>query len=394
MSTLATKVHEIVQRHIEAGEISGAITLIARDGVVEVNDVQGVADSDPNATLRSDTVFGVASMTKTLVAACALILASENALRLSDPVSKYIPEFAEPRLVRTLQPGEQYRIESFLSVPDDDIKEPNFDYAPAERELTVHDFLSFTAGLQTILIANPAMPPVGPTDTLETWVPKLATVPLEFQPGTRWHYSNATGYEVVARIIEVVSGMSLADFAAQRIFDPLGMTETGFGVQPWMSDRLAPLGPLAVTQIVRTEFNSGSAGLFSTAADYLKFAEMLRNDGRFGGVEVMPSAAVAAMRQNQIGELTFPGVRATAYGSPVPIPPDSGVTYGYGVAIVTGASEDVPLPVGSFGWDGVGTRRFWVIPSLRTTIVMLMPGLGDAADATHREIEALVAAQA
>jgi len=379
MSQLADDIRAILQRRTDAGEVSGAVTLLNRGGQCELLDAQGVAVFDPAFRLKTDSVFGMFSMTKPVVAACAAMLIAENRMSPADKVSRWIPEFAKPRRVRT-------------PVPNDDETAPKqYTYRPAEHEITVHHILSFTSGLQTIALPNEDIPPVGPSDTLASWVAQLGDAALEAEPGTQWSYSNATGYEVLARLLEVVSGQPFPELLRERLFDPLGMRETGFGVQPWVGDRLVPLGWLASTPVARTDFPSGSAGLFSTAQDYAKFAQMLLDKGVSGGRRIMPEQAIELMTRNQIGQIPFDGVRAVEYFPPVHTR-NTGVRYGYGVAIVEQPSAATPVPQGSFGWDGVGTRRCWVIPSLNTVLVMLMTGVGSDADATHREIEAAVTA--
>lgn len=386
----ALQLRALVLSHIRAGHIAGAVTLVHRDSASEILDVQGASDLDPRHQLRADSIFAVASMTKPVIATCVLLLASEGKLSVRDPISKYIPEFGRERMVRTLREGQRYLFEQLPSDLAAEMVEPEFDYEIAHRPITVHDLLSSTSGLQTMGIANPAIPPIEMDQTLGDWVARLGDVPLEFQPGARWHYSNATGFDVLGRVVEVVAGTALAEFARDRLFVPLGMTDTGFGVQPWMADRLVPLGPLASTPIARPHYHSGSAGLFSTAADYGRYAKMLLAEGVYDGTRIIPAEVVSAMRGNQIGELTLGGVRAAEYAQPHPARAHPGVRYGYGVAVVTASTDDPPLPVGSYGWDGIGTRRFWVIPELSTVVVMLMPGLGDCADPAHRAIEAMV----
>ncbi len=391
MSAFADDIAAVLKQHIDAGEIPGGVVLVNRHGEIDALVADGVSDTDPNVMLATDNIFGVFSMTKPVVAACVLMLVADGHIGLHDPLSRYVPEFGAPRMVRTLRPGQQHRIEMVPGLSETDAVEPEFDYEPTHREITVRDLLTFTSGLQTIGITNPAIPPILPTDSLADWVAKLGEVPLEFQPGTRWAYSNATGYDVLGRVVEVASGHTLAEFADTRVFGPLGMQHTGFGVQPWMTDKLAPLGLLAAAPVARPDYHSGSAGLFSTAEDYAKFAQMLLGEGTLDGIEVLSASMVKLMCSNQIGELHFPGVRAAQYAQPLPTASAPNIRYGFGVATVTDTGGDVVLPVGSFGWDGVGTRRFWVIPELETAVVMLIPGMGPSADATHREIEGLIA---
>ncbi|WP_066554608.1 serine hydrolase domain-containing protein [Croceicoccus bisphenolivorans] len=387
-------VPHIVSRHIAAGEITGAITLIARNGELVLSDVQGTADFDPPYRLQADTIFGVMSMTKPVVGTLGAALVVEGALRLDAPVSEYIPEFGQPRMVRILRPGSQHRPMHFPPNPELDAQypEPQFDYEPMRRPMTVRDIMTFTSGLQTIGIANPGLPVAEPDDSVASYIAKLGTVPLEFQPGTQWHYSNATTYDVLARLIEVASDTDFATFVQQRLFDPLGMRDSAFGVQSWMGDRVLPLGPFAHDRIARPDYPSGSAGLFTTAGDYLRFAQMLLNGGTYAGARILPEVAVSMVHSNQIGDLPFPGVRATEYSARAPVYMP-GVRYGFGVATIEDRSTSgTDLPNGSYGWDGIGTRRFWVMPEQGTILIMLMTGIGAAADTTHREIEHIVAA--
>lgn len=377
-----TAVQKCVSRHVAEGHVTGAVTGVLHNGELYV-DACGVADADPNFKLGRESIFSVWSLTKPLTAACALQLVAEGSVRLSDPISRYIPEFAQPRTVRKLR--SEHRQESSSD-------EPQYDYAPVERPLTVHDFLSFTSGLQTIMVHNADLPSVLPTDTVSSWVAKLGTVPLEFQPGAQWHYSNTTGYEVIARVIEVASGKTFGAYARERIFEPLGMVDTCFGRPADKIDRVVPLaGMFAEAPIVRNDFTSGSGGLFTSLPDYAAFAGLLLNQGRSGARQLLDPSVIVQMSRPQIGSLPFPGVRAVQYAAPGP-QQSSGFTYGYGVAVlVDPARADTTLPSGSFGWDGIGTRRLWIVPGKKLALVLFATGFGPAADDLQRELEAIVA---
>lgn len=387
MNELTAAIRTIVDRHMHAGAIGGAVTLVQKGGERVHLDAQGHADFDPSAMLRTDSIFGIMSMTKPVTATCAMILISEGKIGLDDPVSRYIPAFARPRTVRTLRPGQAYP--PFPPAPGTPLPpEPEYDLAPAEREITIRHLLSFTSGLQTIGIPN-GMRPIAPEDTLASYIDGLGDVPLEFQPGTRWHYSNTTGYDVLGRVIEIASGRSFQQFATERLFGPLDMRDTQFGSNPDRSARTVPLGPLANEPIVRTDYPSGSGGLFSTITDYASFAQMLLNGGQANGRRILAAEAVAAMHRDQLGPVPFGGIRVADYVRPIHDAPTA-FTYGFGVGILAQEAIDEALPAGSYGWDGVGTRRFWVMPALDTVLIMLMPGMGFGSDAAHKEIEAEV----
>ena len=387
MVTLSETIGEIIDEHMALRAVSGAVVLVARHGHIEALTARGFADWQASFELRPDSIFGVMSMTKPVIAACAMILIADGKISLDDPASRFIPEFAKPRRVRTLKPGQSYP--PFPPKPDEPPPaEPEYDYADAETEITVRHILTFTSGLQTIGVPN-GMPPLLAEDSLASYVARLDTLPLEFQPGTQWHYSNMTGYDVLGRIIEVACGQDLRTFAQERVFGPLGMSQTQFGANPRLQSRIVPLGPLSNSPPTRTDYACGSAGLFSTAQDFWKFAQMLLDEGMYEGRPIMPRSAVRSMQHRQIGDLPFNGIRVSAYAQPTHRTP-SPFTYGFGVGVLATSVPEEGLPAGSFGWDGVGTRRFWVVPAKSLIIIMLMPGMGTGAEPAHKAIEAAV----
>jgi CubicO group peptidase (beta-lactamase class C family) len=297
-------------------------------------------------------------------------------------VSKYIPEFAKARQVRTLRPGSVLP-RGGPQAPD--APKLEWDYAPASRTLTVRDIITMTGGLQTIGVPG-ATPPIEATDTVATWTAKLGETPLDFQPGSRWGYSNATEFEVAVRIVEVAAGESYSAFVQKRLFDPLGMKDSGFGIREDLRPRLAAPSQMKGSPIANgARYTSGSAGLWTTAEDYSKFAQMLLDGGRANGKLILSDKSAAAMHTNQIGELALGGVPSSAYGG-LPAKTNQAVKYGFGLNVVVDpAGAGVAVPAGSYGWDGVGTRRFWVMPAHRSVLVMLVPG--GQGDALHRAIE-------
>jgi CubicO group peptidase (beta-lactamase class C family) len=388
VSNLSNEIKGIIQDRMDAGEIAGGIALVARHGEVEVLEALGTDDADRDFALKTDTIFHVMSMSKPVATASASILVAEGKLSLDSPLSEYIPEFAKPRQVRVLKPGSS--LPPFPPRPGQAPGPmPEFDLVPAQRAITVRDLMSMTTGLQTLGVPDPNYPPITPEDTLATWVPKLADLPLDFQPGARWHYSNTTSYDVVGRLVEIVSGKSFGEFVRERFTAPLGMSDTQFGRDPNKDSRSLPLGMFAGLPVVSGHYHSGSGGLFSTASDYAKFAQLLLNKGKHGGEQLIPAAAIEMMSRNQIGDLIFGGLNPMQYAG-LGSHSAPGLRFGYGVGIVTdSAATGLALPNGSYGWDGIGTRRFWVVPELDTVIVMLVPGIA-VGDNTHRAIEAAV----
>jgi CubicO group peptidase (beta-lactamase class C family) len=315
-------------------------------------------------------------MTKPIIAAAVLMMMEEEKLDLRDPVSRFIPEFREPRAVRVFEPGT---LDAAKSRPFR--HEPPQRLVAAERELTVVDLLTHTAGLQSVGVPNDAIPAIGNGDTVADWVPRLARVPLDFEPGTQWAYSNTVGFEVLAHIVERLCGLPLDRFLSERLFEPLGMVDSGFGMHLARPDQAVPLDRRLAGNpcVAGTTYFSGSGGLWMTAADYGRFAQMLANGGELKGRRVLSADSVALMASNHTKGL-FTGWRGIE---------GRGAQMGLSVLVVHDpAAAGVALPEGSYGWDGFGTRRFWVIPQAEAVIVMLMPG-GNATP-VHREIETAV----
>jgi CubicO group peptidase (beta-lactamase class C family) len=372
--------HDTVAKAVAAKDVPGAIVAMRVNGKLVYQDAQG---EDAGAPLKTDTVFWVASMTKPVVATSVMIMVDEGKVKLDDPLSKYIPEFSKPRQVRSLPAGASLPPPAPPGTTALPIK---WEYAPAKRALTVRDMITMTGGLQTIRVPS-AFPPASGKETLETFVARLGEVPLDFQPGSRWAYSNATSFDVAARVVEVASGMNYRAFVQQRIFDPLGMKDSHFGIREDLKPRMLPLAPnMANSPIAGGAYVSGSAGLFTTVDDYSKFAQMLLDDGRApNGKRVLSAKSAQAMHTNQIGDLSLAGISAGSYGG-LPEKTNPAIKYGYGLNLIVdpaGAKTDVPK--NSYGWDGVGTRRFWVMPQYKTVLVMLVPG--GKADDLHRALE-------
>jgi CubicO group peptidase (beta-lactamase class C family) len=365
-------IRDAVKIQIDAGQIPGAIVLVARDGKVVHYEAQGVTNALSRQPMEADQIFGAGSLTKAVVSVAAMMLVEDGTLNLDDPVSKYIPEFGGPRQVRVLKPGSPPA--PFTAMPKPPAiramaagmpvaaspasGEPAYELVPAERPITLRMLLTHTSGIQIYGIDN-AFPLRDPHGSLATFVPKLAGVPLEFQPGSRWAYSNSYGFEVVARIIEVASGMNLRQFVQQRLLGPLGMSDTDFGVKRELTARAVPFAP----------------GLPLTIAE-----EVTDLSGR----QYLKPETVKQMASNQIGPLVMGGYPFLAM-------PVEGLKFGFGLVIVD--DPDVVgtrLPAGSFGWVGDGTRLFWAVPEEHIVIVSMVPLIGPQAAPLQRTIEAIV----
>jgi CubicO group peptidase (beta-lactamase class C family) len=380
-------IHDALKIQIDAGQIPGAILLVARNGKIVHFEAQGVANAVSGEPLQNSQIFGAGSLTKAVTSVAAMMLVDDGKLNLDDPVSNYIREFGGSRHVRVLKPGSPPA--PFTPIPgpltpSQEWGKPRYAMVPAARPITVRMLLTHTSGIQIYGVDN-AFPRREATDTLATFVPKLASMPLEFQPGSRWAYSNSIGFEVLARIVEVVSGMNFRQFLQLRLFEPLGMDDTDFGVKRGLTARAVPFAPGLDPPIAdETTYYSGSAGLWTTVADYSLFARMLANDGNFNGRQYLMPETVRQMTSNQIGPLVMGGY-------PLMGIPAEGVKFGLGLLSVTIPEvAGTRLPVGSFGWDGDGTRLFWAVPEERLAIVSMVPLIGPQAAPLQRTIEAIV----
>jgi CubicO group peptidase (beta-lactamase class C family) len=209
------RVSELLKRHIDAGSFSGSVTLVSRNGRVAHLEAQGLMDIESGKPMATDAIFRIMSMTKPVVGVATLMLVEEGKVRLDDPVSRFVPELEDLKVAVT-QPGPG--------------PEPRFYTVPAEREITIKDLLTHTSGLVSGTISNGEARKPGvrlkATDSNADYIPRLAAVPLEFQPGTRWGYSAQAGFDTLVLVVEVASGQKFDRFARERIFGPLGMKDT------------------------------------------------------------------------------------------------------------------------------------------------------------------------
>ena len=212
------RIHEMVMRHVEAQDISGAVSIVARRGRVAHFEAHGLMDLDTKKPMPKDALFRLASTSKPVTAVAVLILVEEGKLRLTDPVSKYIPEFKSPKVAIALPAGSSER----------------YSTVPANRDITILDLLTHTSGLGSGGITTPDLAKLiaarQPAESLADFIPRLGALPLDFQPGSQWRYSGLAGFETLGRLVEIASGLPFDRFLKQRLFDPLGMKDTGFSV--------------------------------------------------------------------------------------------------------------------------------------------------------------------
>lgn len=348
------RIHEAVQHHIDAHDVSGAVTLVARKGRIVHFEANGLMDMAAAKPMARDTIFRLASMSKPITGVAVMMLVEEGKVRLSDPVSRFIPEFKNLNKVAVAKPAPPVGPGGPGGAGRGNVA-PEFDAVSANREITVRDLLTHTSGLVSGGLGASAadrLAPRTPTDTLATYIPKLAAVPLDFQPGTLWRYSGLAGFDTLGRVVEVASGQNLAQFLRQRIFEPLGMKDTGFSPTGDAASRVVtvyqrtPDGLVPAdnpNRLISDVYLSGAGGLLSTAGDYAQFAQMLVNGGQLNGRRFLSPKTVELMTSNHTGDMVN-----GQFGRPA-----RGMGFGLSVQIVEDpVAADLRVSPGTFGWAG------------------------------------------
>lgn len=354
--------HASLEERVDAGEVAGAVVLLARGDSILYRDAVGYSDMATREPMRTDALFRIGSMTKPVTSVAIMMLIEEGRLRLSDPISTYLPEFSDPSVL-------------VVSAADSAIS-----IVPAEREITVQDLLTHRSGISYGFIdAGPVgdlyrrhgvHDGIGPTRlTLAENVRRLAAQPLGFHPGQRHGYG--LNLDVAGRLVEVVSGQRLSDFLRERIFGPLGMHDTWFYVPDEELSRLATpytwtselglqvmadstqLGDLLIGGVGyrgSSVYLSGGAGLISTADDYMRFLQMMLGGGSLDGTRILSPETVALMTRSYTEDLS---------------PPPMGARLGMGIGFVvvtSPATERQPESMGSYTQPGIYGTTFWVDP--------------------------------
>jgi len=383
----------LTENYIDAGRISGALTLVARRGEVAHFSALGLMDAERNRPTELDTIYRIYSMTKPITAVAMLLLYEEGKFQLSDPLSDYLPEWADTEIWVS---GEY----------------PNFKTRPIDRPITIRDLLSHQAGLTLGFFDNAvdrAYPPMlreqqhhlghyGETD-LAGMFAQIAKVPLRYAPGTAWQYSVAL--ELCGYLIQVITGKRFDVFLQERLFAPLGMTDTAFNVPDEKLDRFsanyAPAdggGIELVDDPVTSKFRetptlfSGGGGLVGTALDYYRLCQMLLNGGELDGERILGRKTIELMTTNHlpngesITDRALPGMFNTIKHQSV----------GYGLGMSIGLAPAVSQIVGSAGqyaWGGAAATTFWVDP-VEELVVVFMTQLKQSPYSIPRELQVLV----
>ncbi|MGO9969592.1 MAG: serine hydrolase domain-containing protein [Bryobacteraceae bacterium] len=352
------RIHEMVMRHVDAHDISGAVTIVARKGRVVHYEAHGLMDIDSKKPMTRDALFRLASSSKPVTAAAVLILLEEGKLRLTDPVAKFIPEFRDSKV------AIEYKRPPLPMADRPPSAASPYYTVPASRDITIVDLLTHGSGLASGGVTDADYQKIAksrtPTDTLADFIPRLGALPLDFEPGTAWRYSPLAGFDTLGRIVEIVSGMSFDRFLHERLFEPLDMPDTAFNVPEKDAARKVTIYRRTETGLEKltnspvftgASYFSGAGGLTSTAEDYYKFAQMLCNGGILRGKRILSPWTVDLMLSNQVGDL-FNGQSGRA---------PKGVGFGLGGEVV-GSAADARLrkPNGSYGWDGAFGTYWWV----------------------------------
>jgi CubicO group peptidase (beta-lactamase class C family) len=358
-----------IKGEIERGQYPGAVLLVARKGQIVYFESFGQLDPAGGKPMTKDAIFRLYSMTKPYTSVAAMMLVEEGRLRLTDPVSKYIPSFA--------------KLEVSVASTDPSTGNVRYSNIAIDREITIHDLLRHTSGLvysgftahakvkELYMKENVGWQDVTPAEQIE----RLGKVPLAHQPGTTFEYGLSV--DVLGRVIEVVSGMRLGQFIQERIFVPLGMTDSAFFVpkeklghlaQPFAKDP-ATGSPINLVDVTKPPKNdAGGAGSVGTAADYARFLQMMLNGGQLDGVRLLSRTTVKYMTSDHLGDMKSSGS--------VVLPPAIGFGLGFAVRRETGLFE-VTGTAGEYYWAGAAGTGFYVDPKEELVCILMtqaMPG--------------------
>jgi CubicO group peptidase (beta-lactamase class C family) len=362
------RIAPVMQSYVASRGVVGISTMISRRGEIVHSEQFGFQDSEAALPLSPDTIFRIYSMTKPIVSTALMLLHEEGAFQLEQPVAQYLPAFATTKVLSDdgtlVDQARPMQIRDVLS----------------HTSGLTYDFLSDTPVAQMYRdarIMNDATRPLG------ALIDELATIPLAFQPGTRWHYS--VGIDVAARLIEVLSGQSLGDFLHERLFAPLGMVDTGFVVADDQLHRVSAMYGLpdligenySAIQLMEAAlsgfneridvsatyptstpdvFQRGGLGLFSTSADYMRFAQMLANYGTLDGERIIGRKTLELMHTNHLPAALLP---YELLGLPVP-----GMGFGLGSRVMLDVAATAgPGSAGEYGWAGAAKTYYWVDPA-------------------------------
>ncbi|WP_420641542.1 serine hydrolase domain-containing protein [Candidatus Leptofilum sp.] len=347
------RLERVMQGYIDRHELAGIVTLIAHHGQIAHSAQFGYMDLATKRPMQADTIFRVASMAKPITSVAAMMLFERGHFLLTDPISAYIPEFKDLPVFAGIKDGQP-------------------EWHKQTQEITFWHLLTHTSGLgypesdnQNVAALYQAVKP-NDSASLEDLAIKLAALPLFVQPGSQWQYGYSQ--DVLARLVELLSGCEFGDFLEKEIFQPLGMADTAYHVPQGKiarlasaytmneSGRLEEIDPISAKHTLPPGLKPGGHGLFSTAQDYLRFAQMMFNGGQLDGVRLLNRKTIALMTTNNLPQNLLPIQIASTIQFP-----GSGYGLGFGI-IMDPVAEKIPGSAGSFHWGGAYFSRFWVDP--------------------------------
>ena len=360
------RVGDLTHRYVDEGRLAGTSVIVARQGRIVYRDNYGMADLENDRKIEDDTIFRIYSMTKPIASLALMQLVEQGKVLLSNPVSRYIPSFEDARV--------------YVSGPPDD-----YETVEPHRPVAVHDILTHMSGLSTGFQGGPvgeiyrrAGLGFGFRDlTLEDYCDLLASLPLAYHPGEAWLYSSAT--DVVGRVVEVVSGVSLGEYLRQNIFEPLGMVDTAFWVPEDKIERLAQcyqrrdrkLVPFETRYDRPPKLESGAGGLVGTVDDYHRFASALVRGGELNSARVIGRKTLEYMTMNHLpGGVDLSTHALSEGGASETAMPGVGFGLGFGVVIDPPANRSLASR-GEYMWGGAASTAFWVDPVEEISVVFM-----------------------
>lgn len=359
------RIDAYLKNEIAGNKIPGAVMMIQRNGKTAYFHSFGVRDPGTKEPMTPNTIFRIYSMSKPITTVAAMMLVEEGKLQLDDPLSKYIPAFADVKV------GVEKKGEDGKTV---------LDLVAAKKPITIQDLMRHTSGLTYGFFGEGMVKKAYVDANLSEGDPdnaafadRLAKLPLAYQPGTTWDYSQSV--DILGRVIEVVSGKSLYQFEKERLLDPLGMKDTSFYVtdpakkslvaEPFPNDRKIGAGAEMNDPRVQKKYESGGGGMVSTLGDYARFAQMMLNGGTLDGKRYLSPKTVAYMGSNHIGPAA--GVVPGPYYLP-----GAGFGFGLGFAVRTEAGvSPIEGSVGEMNWSGAGGTTFWIDPKENMYVVFM-----------------------
>ncbi|MCE7055823.1 beta-lactamase family protein [Algoriphagus sp. AGSA1] len=379
-----SRIDQMLEDAISSDQIPGVVAMVVKDGKIVYHEAKGLADVATGKAMATDQIFRIASQSKAITSTAVMMLWEEGRFQMDDPISKYIPEFAEPQVLTGFRYGDT-----------------TFSSRPASRAITIRDLITHTSGIgYGVIDGDERMKMIyhkaGIVDLFTTEpikisenIKKLAKLPLHHDPGTKFTYSE--GLDVLGYFIEVVSGMPFDQFLQTKVFDPIGMKNTGFYLNDSQGEKLVTVhrkvnnqweafpvtfyDPDYPKKGAKTYF-SGGAGLSSTAEDYAKFLQMYLNGGAYNGNRLLSPTTIKAIMSNQVGDLLGNG----------------GKDYGlaFGLVDENGVAKGGIGSLGTFDWGGYFNTQYFADPVTNTIGILMKQTQGNTGDETGWKFRQMV----